>query len=600
MRSRYDRIGGPDVVNLVAESPAAPVQVALVGVLDADPLTGPDGLDLDRLRAEVADRVAGIGHLRQVLLVPRLGGGPPVWVDGPPFEPDRHVVARPLDPPGDEAAFRRACGELMATPLPRDRPLWRLDVLTGSADGTVRIVLRLHHVLADGVMAVRLATVLFGPEHPADDAPAVAPVPSAAALATDAARVRLGAVVSALRRPWELLRAANTMVRTVREGVAVARSSAHWPPTSLNATLRPGRRVAFLDLPLAELRAAAHRYGGTVNDAILAVVAGGIRALLLHRGESLDVPVAASVPVSLHARAIGEGGGTEPANAVAVAVVPLPLHPSCVDRLTAVAARSGELVENARRTGSLGLLSVRWVLRAALRLFRRQRLVQLFVTNVHGPQTRLDIGGARLLRAYPLAPLNGNVALGVGVLSYAGTIGVGVVADRTSVPDLDIFVTGLRDAAAELLNDDGACPRAADAGPRGGTGQGRSDRDAPVPKPSRSDRCSAVSSSWKRVIVRPAGASSREFRDLQGVTVGGASCRAPAAVRSSVRLLVSSTSNATRILGLARPPASTSSIRRFCAGLAISRVARPASRIARRASPSASKASASGSPSTSR
>jgi diacylglycerol O-acyltransferase len=88
--------------------------------------------------------------------------------------------------------------------------------------------------------------------------------------------------------------------------------------------------------------------------------------------------------------------------------------------------------------------------RAALPLFRRQRLVQLFVTNVRGPRTRLALGGASLLRAYPVAPLNGNVTLGVAVLSYADMLGVGIVAERVSVPDLDVVVAGIQDAAAEL------------------------------------------------------------------------------------------------------------------------------------------------------
>ena len=180
VRGRYDRITGADVANLVLESAAAPMQIAVVGVLEAAPRTAAGGLDLGRVRSEVAERVAGVPRLRQVLLFPPPGGGQPVWVDGAEFRPDRHVLARALDPPGDEAAFRRACAELVATPLPRDRPLWWLDLLTGAADDTVGLVLRLHHVLADGVTAVRLATALLGPDRPAETG-CSAPAPSAAA-----------------------------------------------------------------------------------------------------------------------------------------------------------------------------------------------------------------------------------------------------------------------------------------------------------------------------------------------------------------------------------------------------------------------------------
>jgi len=377
VRGRYDRITDADVANLVFESAAAPVQIALVGVLEAAPRTAAGGLDLGRVRSEVAERVAGVPRLRQVLLFPPSGGGQPVWVDGAEFRPDRHVLARALDPPGDEAAFRRACAELVATPLPRDRPLWRLDLLTGAADGTVGLVLRLHHVLADGVTAVRLATALLGPDRPAETG-CSAPAPSAAALVADGIRVRAATAARAVRHPGRLVRVVRTLGRTLREGAVVARSSSPGPPASLNVPVGIGRRVAFLELPLAGLREAAHRSGGTVNDAVLAMVAGGVRALLLHRGEPVDLPVRASVPVSLHT------GGADAANAVTIAVVPLPLGPSCVDRLAAVARRTAELTRAARRTGPPGMFRSRLAMRVALPFFRRQRLVQLFVTSVRG------------------------------------------------------------------------------------------------------------------------------------------------------------------------------------------------------------------------
>jgi WS/DGAT/MGAT family acyltransferase len=449
--SRYDRVSVQDAANLVSESPAAPMQIALVAVL-AGGQPGTGGPDLGRLRRQVAERVAGLHRLRQVLLVPRFGGGPPVWTDFPRFAVDEHVVAAPLDPPGDEAAIRRACAELVSTPLPRDRPLWCLHVLTGAADGDPRVVLRLHHVLADGETAVRMAGALLGPSTPVGVAAAAAPEPSWPALVLDNARTRADTLLRAVRHPRRSIRAARTVVRTVREGMAVARSVGDRPPTSLNTPVRPGRRVAFLDLPLPELRAAAHRHGGTLNDAVLALVGGGVRALLLHRGEPVDRPVAVSVPVSLHTGATDdEGPAPDPANAVGVAVVPLPLCQSPADRLAAVAAESGDAVRAVRRTGPLALFRSGWVLRAALPLFRRQHLVQVFVTNVRGPQATLHLGGAELRRAYPLAPLNGNVTLGVGVLSYAGGIGLGLVTDHASVPDIDVVVTGIQDAVTELL-----------------------------------------------------------------------------------------------------------------------------------------------------
>jgi hypothetical protein len=165
-RSRYDRLTAADAANLISESPAAPMHVALVGVLDGAPATVDGRLDLDRIRAAVAARLPALSRFRQVVLTSGFGCGYPVWVDAPDFDVGQHVVARPLAPPGDDAAFRRACGELAGTPLRPDRPLWRLDLLTGLADGAVGLVLRLHHAIADGTTAVRIGAVLLGADAP--------------------------------------------------------------------------------------------------------------------------------------------------------------------------------------------------------------------------------------------------------------------------------------------------------------------------------------------------------------------------------------------------------------------------------------------------
>jgi len=180
-------------------------------------------------------------------------------------------------------------------------------------------------------------------------------------------------------------------------------------------------------------------------------VAGGLRAVLESRGEPADLTLRASVPVSLRA---GENGGAV-GNRVGVLMVPLPLEErDTVRRLERIAEATRTEKVKARRAGPLVVLTTTLGVRLALPLLRRQRLVSVFVTNVPGPSATLRLAGARLVRAYPAAPIAGNVTLGVGVLSYAGDLGLGLVADAEAWPDLPVFVDALRDSFGALVDAD--------------------------------------------------------------------------------------------------------------------------------------------------
>ncbi|HEY9378535.1 MAG TPA: WS/DGAT domain-containing protein, partial [Jiangellaceae bacterium] len=131
---------------------------------------------------------------------------------------------------------------------------------------------------------------------------------------------------------------------------------------------------------------------------------------------------------------------------------PLPLaEPDIGRRLDQIAAFTREEKVRARQAGPLAVVSKTLWVRLARPLFRRQQLVSIFVTNIPGPRTALELAGARLVRAYPAAPIAGNVTLGVGVLSYAGELGLGLVADADAWPDLPVFVDAVRESFEALV-----------------------------------------------------------------------------------------------------------------------------------------------------
>ncbi|WP_298591911.1 wax ester/triacylglycerol synthase domain-containing protein, partial [uncultured Kocuria sp.] len=156
------RISALDEANLRVERHGVPMHAAALALLDAGPLLDPGGhVRLGTVREHVERRTRDVRRLRQVLARP--GGGRPRWLDDPVFDVSQHVRSRPVPPPGDEDSLLRVCTGIDATPLPRDRPLWELWLLPGLADGRVGLLIRWHHVLADGLAALTLLAPLFDP-----------------------------------------------------------------------------------------------------------------------------------------------------------------------------------------------------------------------------------------------------------------------------------------------------------------------------------------------------------------------------------------------------------------------------------------------------
>jgi diacylglycerol O-acyltransferase / wax synthase len=242
----------------------------------------------------------------------------------------------------------------------------------------------------------------------------------------------------------------------------------------------PGRTLAVIRTTLDQVKQVAHAHAATVNDVLLAITAGGLRALLRSRGEPVeDTTVRIYVPVSLRRRMRGPQQG----NLIAQMAVPLPLgiaDPGL--RLGEIAAETAN--RKARTRTSLGtLLGGRIARRLLLMAVVRQR-VNVCSASIPGPQVPLYLAGAQVLEVFPVLPLIANEPLGVGALSYAGAFSIGVVADRDAFPDLDVFTAGVRQALRALgvstdptpihpgAEASGACPTR-DERPAAGAGDDR-------------------------------------------------------------------------------------------------------------------------------
>lgn len=442
-----DRLRPQDVSNLRVEARGLPMHVAALAILEGAPLCDAQGrLRLDAVQTWIQRRLQLAPRLRQVLHQAPLGFGPPVWADDAGFDIANHVRTRAIAPPGDEAALLQACTDLNQAPLDRSRPLWELWVLTGLADGKVGMLIRLHHVVADGIAGVALFGSMFAlaPDAPSPAAApwSPAPTPSWWELLSDnlrRQRAALRGVLSRLGHPVHILRrlrsGAAQLGELLREGLA--------PRTSLNRPVGTRRRLLLVRADLEAARQVAHAHGATVNDVVLAAVAGGAGELLRSRGELVPGRrLRVMVPVSMR----GAGDPSASGNQVGLILVGLPVaEPDPARRLeqlaqaTAARKRQPSFQPGARLTQH----GVVWVM-------AHQRLVNLFTSNVPGPAAPLYVAGARILELFQIGVIQGNVTISVGVLSYAGQLNFDILGDAAACPDLAVFATGLNGALQEL------------------------------------------------------------------------------------------------------------------------------------------------------
>ncbi len=428
---------------------------------------GEGGLDLDRLQELVRQRLPFVPRYRQRVREVPLGIARPVWVDDEDFDVAFHVRRTALAKPGTREQLDELVSRLMSRRLDRDHPLWELYLIEGLEDGQVAVLSKTHEALVDGISAVDIAQVLL------DDSPTTPPgpgdtwqprrEPNGVELLSEAVTefaARPAAVIDAMTK-------AATDVQTVASRVgerlmgalstvaAVARPT---PSSPLNVPVGSTRSFATVELPLGSFSRVRAVLGGSVNDALLAVIAGALRSWLLARGQGVQqgdilramLPVSIAVP-----SARGQAGGSR----VAATIVDLPVgEPDPAVRVQQVSYQMAQLEENDHFVGASSIADIAGfgpptlhALGARLGASLTRRVYNLVVTNVPGPQHPLYAAGSRMTAAYPVVPLGVGQAMSIGLTSYDGTVHVGLFADREAVPDLDLVATCIQESASELL-----------------------------------------------------------------------------------------------------------------------------------------------------
>lgn len=402
----------------------------------------------DELRAHVAARLGRAPRYRQKLAEVPLGVGGPVWVDDPQFDLDRHIRRAPG---GD---FQQAIDEALSAPLRRDGPLWELWIADRLDDGRIGTIGKVHHCMVDGVAAVELSSLMLDPtpDPPAErDEWQPASEPAAVELAVGAAANRMAQAVHLAQLPFRLARRpADALDAAARVARAASRSLRLAGPTPLNEPISSRRHLARAQRPLDDLRAVKRERGATINDVLLAATAGGLRRLLLARGEQ-PAPLKAMVPVSVRDDEGGEFG-----NRISFVFAELPCdEPDAEARLERVVESMAGCKAGGEPEGGDVLLGAveyapRPVQHLAARLVASPRVFNLVVSNVPGPPLALYMRGCPLEEAYPVVPLADNHRVSIGMTSIAGRACFGIYADAAGLPDADLLAEAIAESVDEL------------------------------------------------------------------------------------------------------------------------------------------------------
>ncbi|KAA3640675.1 MAG: wax ester/triacylglycerol synthase family O-acyltransferase [Armatimonadetes bacterium] len=462
----YERLSNLDASFLALETRETHMHVGAVALFGPGPTTESKGVDIDLIRRMIESRLDLIPRYRQRLATVPIEGAP-VWVDDEHFHLDYHVRHVALPHPGTDEQLKALAGRLMSQQLDHSKPLWELNVVEGLENGGFAIITKIHHCMIDGMSGIDLMAVILDFSDTVEISEAAPwkarPAPNGTELAVREVARSISSFVASLS---DLTGLSTEIGATVEEWkhklrASFASLSSGWLTptgrTALNGPIGPGRSFEWLDLPLPDIKRIKSDHRVTVNDVMLAIVAGGVRAYLLSEGgmseeELVETEFRIMAPVSVRTK---DERGTM-GNRVAMWLLTLPIgEPDPSKRLFAVHETTKVLKETDQALGASTLVATATgapspLVSLAARLASRARPFNMTVTNVPGPQFPLYMAGSPMVATYPLVPLWQSHGVGIAMFSLMGRVFIGLNTDRDLIRDPKLIAQALAGAFEEL------------------------------------------------------------------------------------------------------------------------------------------------------
>ena len=442
------------------------------------------GLTAEDVRGVIASRIHLVAPFRRRMIEVPFGLDLPYWADDPEFDIDRHIHAHRVPVPGDDRALAAVVSTILETPLDLSHPPWAIHVISGLSGGRVAIATSIHHAASDGIGMAELFAILHDPTPQQREFELVAAEPERQ---PSRAEMLVRGVAGLPRQPLRFLgslpRALPHLdqvvtLRPVPGVPAVAALARRWlpgeqgdggmldePGTLAPRTVTTGkisgeRTVAFSSTPLAEIKAIKNHFGVTVNDVVMAIVAGGLRTWLERHDDLPDAPLAAMVPISVQMPELREAFGNR------IAMMIPPVFTNIADpgeRLAATSAAMRSAKERHQAVPATLLQDANHFIPPILlaRAARAMTIVatspwrgaaaNLLISNIPGAREPQYLAGAKLLAHYPLSAIFHGLGLNVTIVSYCDQVDWGIAGDPQQIGDAAELLSDVVAAQAELV-----------------------------------------------------------------------------------------------------------------------------------------------------
>ncbi len=454
------RLRGSDAVFLYRETPTSLMHTLKVQILSkSDPNAG-----FDTIYRQLKLHLNANPDVRLRILPVPFGLHHPVLIEDPDFSISSHVFHVALPPPGTQRELDKMVAQIGSTLLDRSRPLWEIWVIEGLSSGEVAVVHKIHHAMADGKAYLGLLTVGWKDKADSIEAlPASPPLPSGG-------RLMWGALVDHVKYDaWNLWPLMKSFVGNLREIIKRHKASKEprinplsgdFPRTRFNYALGVKRGFASCQLSLSEIKALKDTLGVTLNDVVLAIMAGAVRSYFIAHNELPDGPLATSVPVGADDTAVIRRMGNRTSSLFTL------LHTEIEDpleRLYTIRKHTEQGKEDLAIFGKHQWADLMQYVPPNLFTWSCQRKFRLkpadgadfrpncniVVSNVPGPREKLEGDEGALEALYSAGVLGEGMGLSITVWSYMDQLNVGILACDKAMPDIE----RLRDAIPVALEE---------------------------------------------------------------------------------------------------------------------------------------------------
>ena len=460
------RLSSFDANFLYLESPTAHMHVGSLAIFD--PSTADGEWNADRVRRVYAERIHLVPQFRRRLAEVPLHLDHPRWVDDPAFDIGWHIRHIAVPAPGGPIELSELAGELMATQLDRNRPLWEIWVIEGVIGGRFAILSKAHHAAMDGVAGIQMVSSMFDLTPEIETPPEAAPskperVPGdVELLARAAGSIALQPIrtLNAIRRGTHALRMRRRVIEREGHGSLTETLPSGAPKVSFSAPISAERSFTFRTLSTSNVKAVRRATGATFNDVVLAMCGGGLARYLEMRGEQVDASLVAMVPMSIRGDASADGDANKLMNMFirlgTDVVMPL-------DRLSLIAEQTSSGKAQLRDgdgdpVRELGELAPATITAHLFRFVAAHHVSELMaplfnltMSNLVGSPTPLFLGGALMVANYPLGPIYDGTGLNITAMSYVDQLDIGVLACPRLNPDAAAIPVALEAALDELV-----------------------------------------------------------------------------------------------------------------------------------------------------